>query len=146
MKTVCTEKGVKNLVPIIDVSTRWNSTYDMLVRAIEMKDAITETIYRFQDKDFINLLLNEYDWECIQKLVNVLHPLKEATLLASLCSDSLMVTKMIPVYDSATTLLEECLTKFNSSDDIYIGIEAAVEKLNHYYDALSPIIGIISYP
>jgi phosphosulfolactate synthase (CoM biosynthesis protein A) len=34
------------------------------------------------------------------------------------------------------------LTKFNSSDDIYIGIEAAVEKLNHYYDALSPIIGI----
>jgi superfamily I DNA and RNA helicase len=35
MEAICKEKGMTYLVPIIDVKTRWNSTYDMLVRASE---------------------------------------------------------------------------------------------------------------
>ena len=31
MQTVCEEKKVQYLVPIIDVSTRWNTTYDISV-------------------------------------------------------------------------------------------------------------------
>ena len=38
MKKLCDEKNVQYLVQIIDVSTRWNSTYDMLVRAFEQRD------------------------------------------------------------------------------------------------------------
>jgi hypothetical protein len=34
------------------------------------------------------------------------------------------------------------LGKFSTYDDIYIGIEAVIEKLNHYYDKISPIVGI----
>jgi hypothetical protein len=30
----------------------------------------------------------------------------------------------------------------NFSDDIYIGIDSAIEKLNHYYDKISPMVGI----
>lgn len=37
MKKVCDEKKIKYLVPIIDVKTRWNSTYDMLARAFNIK-------------------------------------------------------------------------------------------------------------
>jgi hypothetical protein len=34
------------------------------------------------------------------------------------------------------------LGRFDDTDDIYIGIEAALEKLNRYYDKISPMVGI----
>jgi hypothetical protein len=41
-----------------------------------------------------------------------------------------------------TEILKECLAKFDETDDVYIGIEAAIEKLNKYYDNVSPMVGI----
>lgn len=52
-----------------------------------------------------------------------------------------MVSK-VPIYNACTGLLTESLEMFNRSDDIYIGIDAALEKLNHYYDKISPMVGI----
>ena len=40
------------------------------------------------------------------------------------------------------TKIGESLKKFDNSDDIYVGIESAIEKLNHYYDKISPMAGI----
>lgn len=57
-------------------------------------------------------------------------------------SDALMVSKVIPIYHACTELLKESLTRFQEYDDIYIGIESAIEKLTHYYDMISPMIGI----
>ena len=34
------------------------------------------------------------------------------------------------------------MKKFGKDDDIYSGIACAVEKLNHYYDKISPMVGI----
>jgi hypothetical protein len=39
-------------------------------------------------------------------------------------------------------MLKESLKIFDENDDIYVGIEAAIEKLNHYYDKVSPMVGI----
>jgi hypothetical protein len=38
--------------------------------------------------------------------------------------------------------LKKSLKKFNETDDIYMGIQAAIENLEHYYDKLSPMVGI----
>jgi hypothetical protein len=142
MQQICLEKGEIFLVPIIDVSTRWNSTHDMLVRALKLKDVICDTIYRYKDKTLINILLSESDWQCVEKLVDVLAPLKEATLLASKNAESLMVTNIIPIFQFCTDSLEESLKSFEASDDIYMGIQAGLEKLIHYYDNISPIVGV----
>jgi hypothetical protein len=142
MEKVCKDKEIKYLVPIIDVVTRWNSTYDMLVRASKYKDVLSETFYRFQDKNIIQLLLDKSDWDCIDLLIKVLEPLKAATLLVSKGSDASMVASVIPIYHACTELLRESLREFQSSDDLYIGIEAAIEKLTHYYDQISPMVGI----
>ena len=45
MEKICKQKDIKYLVPIIDVRTRWNSTYDMLVRALEYKDILSDRIW-----------------------------------------------------------------------------------------------------
>jgi len=130
------------LIPIIDVKTRWNSTYDMLVRAINIKDNISDTIYSYKDNSLIALLLDEQDWGCILQLVQVLQPLKEVTLLTSQSSDSLCIVKVLPLYDYCTDTLSESMKNFDKSNDIYVGLEAAVDKLNHYYDSVSPMVGI----
>jgi hypothetical protein len=116
----------------------------MLVRAISIRDVMSDTFYRFKDNDLIKLVLEDKDWECVEQLINILGPLKEATLLASQDGESLMVTKMLAVYEFCVVSLEESLSRFNSDDDIHIGIEGALEKLVHYYDQISPMIGIAS--
>jgi hypothetical protein len=103
---------------------------------------MSDTFYRHKDRDLINLVLTEADWNCISQLIEVLAPLKEATLLASQNGESLMVTSMIPIYDYCTEMLKESLKIFDENDDIYIGIKSAIEKLNHYYDKVSPMVGI----
>jgi len=110
------------VVPKIDVVTRWNSTYDMLVRAVDIKDVMSDTFYQHKDKDLVNLVLTATDWKCVSQLIKVLAPLKEATLLASQNGESLMVTNMIPLYDYCTAMINESLTNFNENDDIYEGI------------------------
>ena len=72
----------------------------------------------------------------------MLSPLKEATLITSESSESLCVFNVIPLYHYCTESLKESLFKFKTDDDIYIGIEAAIEKLTYYYDKVSPMIGI----
>ena len=147
MEKICKEKGVQYLVPIIDVITRWNSTFDMLVRAKVIREVISDTMYQNKDNQTIKLILTEDDWNCVTQLIEVLEPLKEATLLASCNGESLMVINMflhnmIPLYHYCTTKLQGSFTSFNRDDDIYVGIKAAVEKLNHYYDKISPMAGI----
>lgn len=142
MEKISIEKGVTFLVPIIDVCTRWNSTYDMLVRAYHCKDIIQETIFRHQDRSLMNLVLDDSDWVCINNLIDILKPLKEATLIVSQSKQSMIISSVIPLYHACTELLKEQLEKYDENDDIHIGISAAVEKLTHYYDIVSPMVGI----
>jgi hypothetical protein len=44
---------------------------------------MSDTFYRHKDRDLINLVLTETEWNCVTQLIEILAPLKEATLLAS---------------------------------------------------------------
>jgi hypothetical protein len=46
----------------------------------ELKDVISDTFYQHKDKELINLVLSEDDWNSVEQLIEVLQPLKEATL------------------------------------------------------------------
>jgi hypothetical protein len=99
-------------VPIIDVVTRWNSTYDMLVRALRIKDVLVETIYQHKDNSLIALLLSDIYWKCISQLIEILAPLKEVTLRASANSHALCITNVIPLYDFCVESLNEYMPKY----------------------------------
>jgi len=61
-----------------DVATRWNSTYMMLVRLLEVKDAIMQ-YHIDHPKNYSGPKLIESDWEKMAKYMSVLGSLADAT-------------------------------------------------------------------
>jgi len=45
-KELCKSKGIKLYAPILDVSTRWNSTYAMLFRALQMREVTLNLMHQ----------------------------------------------------------------------------------------------------
>lgn len=69
--------GYPELKLIQDVTTRWNSTYDMFQRCIEIKEPLIATIIAIIGN--VENLVNE-DFEIMQHYCNAFKPLKEATI------------------------------------------------------------------
>lgn len=61
--------------PPLVVTTRWNSTYDMLNALLNLKDFIY--IYNLEKKDNVNL--NYHEWSIIETIVQTLEPAERAT-------------------------------------------------------------------
>ena len=74
-----TEYGSLNLIQ--NVSTRWNSTYEMLKRALKFKEAVD--MFILGDASFLTLKLTVNEWQLLDLVLNILKPLQEATLYLS---------------------------------------------------------------
>jgi hypothetical protein len=59
--------------PILDVPTRWNSTFNMLETYMLIKPAIDHTISKHPD-DFTNIILDNNEIILVKELINVLKP------------------------------------------------------------------------
>lgn len=62
-----------------DVVTRWNSTYEMLQRISQIKDAVFSTLSLNRP----DLMLGFEEWEIINELVTILKPFYEVTIEVS---------------------------------------------------------------
>ncbi|KAL2932807.1 putative AC transposase [Bienertia sinuspersici] len=65
---------------ILDVSTRWNSTYDMIQRALEVKDAFDLFVTR--ERDIVDVIY-EKEWDTIQDICDFIEPFYHITKLFS---------------------------------------------------------------
>ena len=118
MNKKCAETGVPCLIPIIDVRTRSNSTFDMLQRAISIKETISDTIYAHKNNFLIGLLLDAEDWNLMDQLTKILKPLKEVTLRSSLGRYALSICNVLPLFNFCIDMLIEAKAYFSISDDI----------------------------
>ncbi|KAF9059142.1 hypothetical protein BDP27DRAFT_1239377, partial [Rhodocollybia butyracea] len=75
-----------------DVTTRWNSTYDMLAAFIKMKDVVNLFLDRASN-GLSDYCLSEGEWDAINDLI-----LKDATLFFS--SNSPNISAIIPTMDA----------------------------------------------
>ena len=68
-----------NIKLILDISTRWNSTFDMLKRALSLKSSINLLILNSKSKEIKNIQIFNSDWIIIEELVMILEPFNKAT-------------------------------------------------------------------
>jgi hypothetical protein len=142
MRQHCEGKGEEYLWPIWDVTTTWNRTFDKLMRAWEERDLITELIYNARDKEWIDLMLDDSDWNCVVQWMDVLRPFKEASESVCEGNESMMMTHVTFLFYFCMEMLKESLQKYEPSDTIYVAIQQGLARFMQYYDTISPMIGI----
>ena len=67
---------------IQDVSTRWNSTHDMIKRACEQQPAMAAVLYK--RRDLTHLEFSSSEWRLLEDVAEVLEPYKDVTTYLSL--------------------------------------------------------------
>jgi hypothetical protein len=105
------------LLPVQDVSTRWNSTYLMCERAIKIKRSLQ--LY-LADHDQVQKL-SANDWILMEKLVYVLKPFFDLT--QKLSSDNSSISRVIV----DVILLDDCLATMNDANTA--GVQTTRDEL-----------------
>ncbi|XP_050510130.1 E3 SUMO-protein ligase ZBED1-like isoform X2 [Diabrotica virgifera virgifera] len=86
-----TNAGTAVIELVEDTPTRWNSTYDMLRKFLEIEDALKSTLALIDEQLPI---LTHSDWKVIKDLCRVLKPFEDATKYISgelYCSGSVVI-------------------------------------------------------
>lgn len=77
----CTTLNMPQLGLVKEINIRWNSTYLMLKRAFEMKDALNYICQN--NSDFQKYLIEDSEWNHVKLFMDLLMPFYDATLLLS---------------------------------------------------------------
>ena len=83
------------LLLVQDVVTRWNSTFLMLKRFVELQPVIRAILLDNDWQKKLDVRLTNADWTLMEKVVNVLEVFYEATL--KLSSSSACISDVIPI-------------------------------------------------
>lgn len=97
---------------IVDVRTRWNSTYYMINRALQVKQAYNMTCTRLGG-DLTDYIFREDEWAMLEKLSWLLHGFAEMTDLLE-ASKYPTVNTTIVVYNNLFTHIEKRQARFQA--------------------------------
>lgn len=138
LKICCEVCSNTFLAPNIDVCTRWNSTFEMLRKALQMKDAL-DMLCR-NNANLKHLTIDDCQWSILEEAAKFLQYFK---ILSDLLSGDRYVTLSTVVigFNMLIDKLED--TKIDLSlndertpieDNILEALQIAIEKLlKHYY-------------
>ncbi|KAK0647485.1 hypothetical protein QBC41DRAFT_206913, partial [Cercophora samala] len=71
-----------HLLPVADNATRWNSTYNMLRRALKLRNTIEAYVLQFQfagDGNLRHCIMDEEQWDIIARVNGILRLFSHAT-------------------------------------------------------------------
>lgn len=87
---------------IIDVSTRWNSTFDMLERLLVMKEPLTTTMDLIESTTITSLqTISADEWLLCNQLYRVLKPLKDVT--QDISCEQYLIGSLVIVFNKILT-------------------------------------------
>ena len=146
--TTCTDQGLKQRRMPPDVSTCWNSAFDMVDFGI-LYNQVIESVTDKRQLGLVDFTINEHEWKLLQQLRDVLkvrtedyiilcssnnqpQVLKDATMFFS-CS-MLNLAMVIPTMDFIVEIFTTGMLQRNALDPaIRAAIGLAKKTLNMYY-------------
>jgi hAT family C-terminal dimerisation region len=136
------QESVRLLRIVGDIPIRWNSTYDMILRAmrlrIPLRNWLDEEI--LVDPGLERLALSNMDWKKLKYLIILLRPFAEYTSLIGNTRDA-TINHTWNVYNALFDHLDTIRYKFNHKDlektpwisEFITAVDTGREKLKEYY-------------
>lgn len=134
----------QGLSPILDVCTRWRSTYDMIDRALQCKETYCSVLL---DDELTDFLLEEVEWRGLGSLRDLLQKFDALTTKACASKSYTTISLTIVIYNKLMDTIEDYIEKNEDRlPEICRGAKAAQEKLKKYYSATdkSPIYSVVT--
>ena len=138
LKALCdtVEPNVKYLKPILDVPTRWNSTSDMLQRALYLRTPLQCLFCELSQDSATSYELSNSDWAHLQEFYDFLFIFKEAPEMS--CAGKYPTLSLIvPLYNSLLDHTEEVISSTEKSSALHRAAVACKDKLMAYYNVTS---------
>lgn len=132
LRKMCQLCGVDYLVPKIDVSTRWNSTFEMLERASKLKKPLLALCSSI--KTLRPFIITESEWDELNKLFALLKKFDRSTKLVSMERHP-----TISAYLPTLNWLLDSLKSFirDNPGQLAVAARNGLEKLQKYEDKLN---------
>ena len=100
-----------------DISIRWNSTYDMILRAMRLRIPLRNWLDEqvLQEPDLERLALSNMDWKKLKYLIILLRPFAEYTSLIGNTRDA-TINHTWNIYNALFDHLDMIRDKFHHKD------------------------------
>jgi len=123
------------LAPVLDVPTRWSSTFYLLERALKIRAGLDQMTALH--RDFRTFELSDQDWKEVKEILEYLRPFAVVTRhVEGFKYPTLSCT--IPLYNSLLDLIDDLLENPNTSELIKTGALKSKMKIEKYYEKTSP--------
>lgn len=147
LRKQCKIYKMKPLTPIIDVSTRWNSSYKMIERALKLKAPLNALC--FSDKSVSGLGFNDIEWNHLNGLGDLFKKFDRGTQRLSMARHE-SISSHVPILDWLISELKNFASE--KGGVLEIAAQQGLEKLEKYKGLINvqdneiPFVAVVLNP
>lgn len=138
LKLFCETENIDYVEPELDVKTRWNSTFCMILSGLKLKNGLKLLIN--SRPDLQKYFLTDKEWEILDTVVSILHHFKEVSDLlcgekyVTLSSAVVKFNVLIDKIENTSEVLDKKVDRNEIDKMLIVALQASRDKmLKHYH-------------